>query len=98
VDFQEADAILVAGADLVWFLSDAQVQDLKRRQVPLVVLSPFANRTTAQAQVILPVALDGVETDEEAYRLDGLPVPLRAITSSPWPATHQVLNDLALFC
>jgi formylmethanofuran dehydrogenase subunit B len=98
VDFQEVDAILVVGADLVWFLPDEQVQDLKRRQVPLVVLSPFVNRTTAQARVLLPVALDGVEAAEEAYRLDGLPVPLTAVTSSPWPATHRVLDDLTLFC
>jgi formylmethanofuran dehydrogenase subunit B len=98
VDFQEVDAILVAGADLVWFLRDEQVQDLKRRQVPLVVLSPFANRTTAQAAALFPVALEGVEVDEVAYRLDGLPVPLKAPLSSPWPAAHRILADLALFC
>jgi formylmethanofuran dehydrogenase subunit B len=98
VDFQEVDAILVSGADLCWFLPEEQVQDLKRRQVPVVVLSPFANRTTAQASVLFPVALEGVETAEEAYRLDGLPVPLQGLTSSPWPPAHQILADLALFC
>ena len=98
VDFRETDAILVTGAELFWFLPEEQAQDLQRRRVPLVVLSPFANRTTAQARVLLPVALDGVEAAEEAYRLDGLPVPLRAIISSPWPPTHRVLNDLALLC
>lgn len=98
VDYEEVDAILVAGADLVWFLPEEQIQDLKRRQVPLVVLSPFVNRTTAQARVLFPVALDGVEAAEEAYRLDGLPVPLQAITSCPWPATHRVLDDLTLCC
>jgi formylmethanofuran dehydrogenase subunit B len=97
VDFQEVDAILVAGADLLWFLREEQVQDLKRRQVPLVVLSPFANRTTAQAAVRFPVALEGVEVDEVAYRLDGLPVTLKAPLFSPWPAAHRILADLALF-
>jgi formylmethanofuran dehydrogenase subunit B len=98
VDFKEVDAMVVAGADLLWFLRDEQVQDLKHRRVPLVVLSPFSNRTTAQATVLFPVALEGVEADEEAYRLDGLPVSLKAVASAPWPAAHQVLNDLALFC
>jgi len=98
VDFREVDAILVAGADPLWFFSDEQLQDLKRRQVPLMVLSPFANRTTAQATVLLPVALDGVEVAEVAYRLDGLPLPLKALTPSPWPGTHRVLTDLALCC
>ena len=98
VDYKEVDAVVVAGADLLWFLRDEQVQDLKRRRVPLVVLSPFSNRTTAQASVLFPVALEGIEADEEAYRLDGLPVPLTAITPAPWPPAHRILNDLALFC
>jgi len=98
VDFREVDAILVSGADLLWFLADEHIQDLKRRQVPLVVLSPFANRTTAQAAVLFPVAMEGVEMAEVAYRLDGLPMPLAALTSTPWPGAHQVLADLALFC
>lgn len=97
-DFREFDAILVCGADLLWFLGEGQAQDLKRRQVPLVVLSPFADRTTAQASVLFPVALEGVEAAEEAYRLDGLPATLRSLTSSPWPPAHRILADLALFC
>lgn len=98
VDFREVDAILVVGADLLWFLPDEQVQDLKRRQVPLVVLSPFANRTTARAAVLFPVALEGVEMAEVAYRLDGLPMPLGALWSSRWPGAYQVLADLTLCC
>lgn len=98
VDFREVDAILVAGADLMWFLSEAQVQDLKNRQVPVVALSPFDNRTTAQAAVRFPVALEGVELADTAYRLDGLPLPLRALRSSPWPGAHRILTDFSLFC
>ncbi len=97
VDFQQVDALLVTGADLFWFLPEDQAQDLKRRQVPIVALSPFADRTTAQAQVILPVALDGIETPEIAYRMDGLPVFLRAVAPARTPPAHRVLADLNLF-
>jgi formylmethanofuran dehydrogenase subunit B len=97
VDFREADALLVTGADLFWSLSADQVQDLKQRQVPVVALSPFADRTTAQAQVSLPVALDGIEAPEIAYRMDGLPVRLGAVTPAAAPSAHQVLADLNLF-
>ncbi len=95
VDFSGVDAVVVAGADLLWNLSPEKVQDLKKRRVPLVVLSPFANQTTAQAAVVLPVALDGVEAAERAFRMDGLPVDLKKILDSPAPPTWEVFRDLA---
>ncbi len=95
VDFREVDAVLVAGADLWWFLSQEQIQDLRERQVPLVVLSPYGNRTTSQARVIFPVALAGVEAEEIAYRMDGLPLVLKQLVSASLPPDRQVLADLA---
>jgi len=96
VDWREVDAVLVAGADLLWNLKDEEAEDLKRRQVPLVVLAPFANRTTGQAQVLFPVALAGVEAEEVAYRLDGLPLALGKLVESRQPPDERVLADLAL--
>jgi formylmethanofuran dehydrogenase subunit B len=94
VDFREVDAVLVAGADLLWFLPVEQVEDLKRRQVPIVALSPFANRTTSQAAVILPTALAGIEAAEVAYRMDGLPLVMKQVSPSALPADYQVFTDL----
>jgi formylmethanofuran dehydrogenase subunit B len=94
VDFREVDAVLVTGADLFWFLPAEQVEDLKRRQVPIVAISPFANRTTGQAAVILPTALTGIEASEVAFRMDGMPLILKQVTPSSLPADHQVLTDL----
>ncbi len=94
VDFREVDAVLVAGADLLWFLPEEVVADLKRRQVPIVALSPFANRTTGQAAVIFPTALAGIEAEEVAYRMDGLPLVLKQLMPSALPPDHQVLTDL----
>lgn len=95
VNLATVDAILVAGADPFWFLSAEAIQDLKKRRVPVMVLSPFANRTTGHAQVVIPVALAGVETPEIAFRMDGLPLTLAEIVPSPWPADSRVLRDLA---
>ncbi len=97
LDWREVDAVLVAGADLRWNLKDQEMEDLQRRQVPLVVLAPFTNRTTAAAQVLLPVALAGVEAEEVAYRLDGLPLALGVLVESHLPADEQVLTDLGQF-
>jgi formylmethanofuran dehydrogenase subunit B len=59
-----------------------------------VALSPFANRTTGQAEVILPTALAGIETAEVAYRMDGLPLVLKQLVDSSLPPDHKVLTDL----
>ncbi len=78
----------------MWSLPQEQVEDLKRRRVPIVALSPFANRTTGQAAVTLPTALAGIETAEVAYRMDGLPLVLKQLLPSALPPDHQVLTDL----
>ena len=94
VDLTAVDALVVVGADLFWFLSAAAINDLKARRVPVVVISPFANRTTGHAEVVVPVALAGLETPEVAFRMDGLPLYLPEIISSPlWPDS-QVLRTL----
>jgi formylmethanofuran dehydrogenase subunit B len=95
VNMSEVDALVVVGADPFWFLSVEAINDLKKRQVPVVVLSPFANRTTGHAEVVIPVALAGLETPEIAYRMDGLPLYLPEIVSSPLRADSHVLQDLA---
>jgi len=95
VAWDQVDAILVVGADLFWFLSPQEMQGLQSRRVPVVALSPMANRTTGHAQVILPVALAGVETAEVAYRMDGLPLQLSALVPSALPSDEEVLEAVA---
>jgi formylmethanofuran dehydrogenase subunit B len=94
VDFGEYDAILVVGADLFWFLPEEQALALQERRVPVVSLSPFANRTTGCAQVVLPTALAGLEAAEVAYRMDGLPLVLKKLLPTALPSDREVLLDL----
>jgi formylmethanofuran dehydrogenase subunit B len=89
------DALVVVGADLFWFLSETEISDLKKRRVPVVALSPFANRTTGNADVVIPVPLAGLETPEIAFRMDGLPLFLPELVHSPLRPDSQVLRDLA---
>jgi formylmethanofuran dehydrogenase subunit B len=95
VAMASVDALVVVGADLFWFLSGEEINDLKKRRVPVVVLSPFANRTTGHADVVIPVPLAGLETSEIAFRMDGLPLYLPEVISSPLRPDSQVLRDLA---
>lgn len=94
VDFKDYDAILVLGADLFWFLPKEQALDLLSRQVPVVCVSPFANRTMSCSQVVLPTALAGLEAAEVAYRMDGLPLVLKKLLPTALPTDREVLLDL----
>lgn len=94
LDWREADAILVTGADLFWLLSEESRRDLLGRRVPVVAVGPWEDRTVAQAEVGLPTALEGLEAEEVAYRQDGLPVFLRALRPGPAPPAHQILRRL----
>jgi formylmethanofuran dehydrogenase subunit B len=85
---------LVVGADLFWFLPEEQALALQERRVPVVSLSPFANRTTGCAQVVLPTALAGLEAAEVAYRMDGLPLVLKKLLPTALPSDREVLLDL----
>jgi formylmethanofuran dehydrogenase subunit B len=44
--------------------------------------------------VVLPTALAGIEADEVAYRMDGLPMDLKQLIKVDFPPDHQVLKDL----
>lgn len=94
VDWGEVDAVLVTGADLFWLLPEGTRRELSRRQVPVVAVGPWEDRTAAQAAVGLPAALEGIEVEEVACRQDGLPLFLRPVLPAPAPAAHQVLTRL----
>jgi formylmethanofuran dehydrogenase subunit B len=94
VDWEEFDAILVVGADLFWFLPQDQAMALQNRRVPVVCISPFANRTTAGSRVVFPAALAGLETAEVAYRMDGLPLVLKQLLPTALPSDWEILLDL----
>ncbi len=95
VAWDEIDALVVVGADLFWFLGSQEIADLRARRVPVVALSPLANRTTGHADVILPTAMAGLEVAETAYRMDGLPLALPALLPTALPSDREVLEMLA---
>lgn len=98
VSWEEVDALLVTGADLFWLLPEETRRELARRQVPVVAVGPWEDRTVAQARVGLPAALEGLEAEEIACRQDGIPVLLRAVRPASAPAAHQVLTTLLDIC
>jgi formylmethanofuran dehydrogenase subunit B len=90
---READACLLVGGEGVRSLSRAAVAHL--REIPAVVLdSPEADVSFVPA-VRFTTAVYGVHVPGTAYRMDEVPVPLRAVLPATYPADHDVLTRIA---
>ena len=89
---EQVDAVLALGADLAWSLPRENRGRLG--EVPLIQIDPFETYTTHLAEVVFPAAMAGVETEEIAYRMDGIPLKLSKLLDSPYPPDQEILRDM----
>jgi formylmethanofuran dehydrogenase subunit B len=92
----EADACLIVGSETLGWLSAHAINRLQ--QIPTVVLDPPGVESTVPATVRLRTATLGIHLDGTAYRMDGVPVPLRAVLRTRYPSDQQVLHAIACHC
>ena len=88
----EADACLLVGSETLSWLSPEAVARL--RQIPLVVLDPPGVESPVGATVRFRTAIPGVHLAGTAYRMDGVPVPLRAVLPTHYPSDQAVLSSI----
>jgi len=77
----EADAMLVVASDPVAHFPRAASKNIA--QHPLISIDPEVTPTTMLADVILPPAFVGIETEGTAYRMDHVPLPLKKVVEPP---------------
>ena len=85
----DADAALVVGSDPLEHLPPAAAERL--RAIPLVTIDAAPTATAGAARVAFTTAAAGVHRAGVAHRLDGVPVPLRAVLESSRPSDEDVL-------
>ena len=88
----EADAALILASDPLAHLPVAAASRL--RDIPMVVLDPRPSFTTQAARVVLPTASYGVDAAGTFYRMDGVPIRLRAVLPTVQPTDEQLLRRL----
>nr|QNO54963.1 assimilatory nitrate reductase [Methanosarcinales archaeon ANME-1 ERB7] len=88
----EVDAALIVGADP--FSSFPMKIARKLRDLPIILMDPFETPTTQFASVVIPTAITGVETEEIAYRMDGLPLKLEKIVDCKYPPDRAILEQI----
>jgi formylmethanofuran dehydrogenase subunit B len=65
------------------------------RELPTVVIGARATETAKAARVAFATAVEGIEVAGTAHRMDGVPVPLRALLQGDRPAPADVLAAIA---
>jgi formylmethanofuran dehydrogenase subunit B len=89
---KEADAALILASDPVAHFPRAAADELER--IPVVALDPMPSMTTEIATVVFPTACYGVEARGTAYRMDGVPIQLRAVLSTTRPTDEEILDQM----
>jgi formylmethanofuran dehydrogenase subunit B len=89
----EADAALVVGSDPLEHLPPAAGERL--RSIPVVSVDGRETATAGVARVAFRTAAPGVHRSGVVHRLDGVPVPLRAVLQSSRPSDEEVLGAIA---
>jgi formylmethanofuran dehydrogenase subunit B len=89
----DADAALVVGSDPLEHLPPPAAERL--RAIPVVSVDARATATADAARVAFTTGAAGVHRPGVVHRLDGVPVPLRAVLTSSRPSDEEVLAAIA---
>jgi len=91
---REVDACLLVGSHGVRRFSPAALEHLRR--IPAIILdSPLAEPTLMSA-VQFTTAIYGIHAPGTAYRMDEVPIRLRAILPRTYPTDAEILERLAV--
>ena len=88
----EADAALVVASDPAATFPAAAAD--RFAQISTIVIDPQFSATAQMAQVYIPSASAGIAASGTAYRMDGVPLPLRKLVDSEYPDDRQILNRI----
>jgi formylmethanofuran dehydrogenase subunit B len=64
---------------------------------PLIIITPFKQESVENADITIPVALSGIETDGVFFRADGMPLLSKKIDGlevDEYPSAHRVLKEI----
>ncbi|MSR30650.1 MAG: formylmethanofuran dehydrogenase subunit B [Gemmataceae bacterium] len=89
---KEADAAMIIASDPMGNFSQAARDHLGT--IPYIALDPKETATTAAATVAFTTATYGINVPGTVYRMDDVPIPLRAAFDSPHPSDELVLRGI----
>jgi len=88
----EVDACLLVGSHGLRRFSAESLAGLAK--IPLIVLDPPDRECPVPATVRITTAVPGIHIDGTAYRMDEVPLPLRARVRAEWPSDAEVIGRI----
>jgi formylmethanofuran dehydrogenase subunit B len=88
----EVDACLFVGSETAVDFPPEAVEQL--RHIPVIALESPATRTIVDPAVRITTAVYGIHRSGTAYRMDEIPIPLRALLPTDYPSDGEVLSAL----
>ncbi len=89
---KETDAAMIIAGDAGAHFPADSVRHLAR--IPVVQIDPYWNPTTEVANVVIPVAICGVEVEGTAYRMDGVSLRYRKLVEPEHPTDIEILEKI----
>jgi len=89
---READAAFIIASDPVAHLPRAAAEHLGR--IPTILMAPNANCSSRAARVNLPTACYGIDAPGTSYRMDNVPLRLRAVLPRAKPTDEEILSKI----
>jgi formylmethanofuran dehydrogenase subunit B len=88
----EADAALIVASDPIAHLPWPAAKNLER--IPTILMAPTANCSSKAARVILPTACYGIDAPGTSYRMDNVPLRLRAVFPNTRPTDEEIFSQI----
>jgi formylmethanofuran dehydrogenase subunit B len=88
----EVDACLLVGSEGLARFSQAAVDHLRR--IPTIALDYPTVESFIAPTIRFTTAVYGIHEPGTAYRMDGIPIPLRAFLPTDYPSDSDVLNRI----
>ena len=89
---KETDAALIIASDPGAHFPESTSKYLS--EIPTVLMTPEANCSKDKAEIFLPTSCYGIDTPGTAYRMDNVPIPLKAVLPRKRPSDEEVLIKL----
>lgn len=89
----EVDACLLVGSQSAAGLSPAALDHLRR--IPTIALDGPLDSSPISPTVHITTATYGIHLDGTAYRMDEVPIPLRAVLTTRYPSDAEVLKAMS---